>query len=327
MSAKIFEKWITDDEDAGIKNTAKLFKTTDPNLLSFIDEYLDKDTVSKINLEISNIDKIDSNEMIELFKIFRKDMQNEEMLTSQQKSSKTEHDSIFNFLRQLSKDVIFHIVKDEPTSIAALVLAQLSPDTAHSILKELSVEKQRELPLEIGRLKKIPLSSYRDIANKLSRKAMDLKKMNYVNTDGVEVLINILEHSSPEIEKDILSNITRQDLGLAEEIKKTYVTFDELVHLPDKVLSDIIKSFDRDVITHALVSAEPAVKEKILKNLPGRIRDIATDKVQTFEETGELDFDTIQGSRRLITKKIRESVKSGKIDLSSIATLNTAVTH
>ena len=311
-SSEIFKNWINTEGDNGIYQIASFLKATDPKLLELLSEYFTNDVVSKIEFAMNQIVSMDTESVIEIFKKFREEFQKGQVLKSNKYSSTTD---LFHFLRQLEPHQIFHIIKDEPPGIIAIVLAQLNPELANNVLLELPENKRNEIIIEMGKIKKIPVTAYREIAERLTKKALQVEKIKYVTTDGVEALIKLLEESSPEVEEQILASITAQDVNLANEIRKMYVTFSELPVLPDKVLAEILRGVDREIITKALIDAEPAVKQKIIANLPPRLRIIVEDTVKTLEEEGGVPLEEIHSARKTITRRIRELIRTGKLDI------------
>lgn len=320
LSSDVFKKWIEANKDDGMKQIAGFLRATDPQLIGLVAEHVGKDVASQVSYDMAQTSEGGKEDLIEMFKKFREEFQKEQWLNAQKAVQQTgdASGSMFQFLKQLPAEIVYHILKEEPVSIIAIALAQVPADTAHLILNELPQDKQMQIPVEIAKIKKIPLSVYKEIADKLAKKAMDVDKIRYVATDGIEALINILEQSSPEMEHDILSRLSGQDILLAEEVRKVYITFDELVRLPDKVLADVVRGFDRDVITRALLNASPELKEKIITNLPARIKIIVTDSVKTLEESGEVPDNDVLAARRTLVQKIRELAKTGKLDLKKI---------
>lgn len=311
FSAEIFKNWINTEGDNGIYQIASFLKATDPRLIEMLSEYFSSDVVSKIEFAMNQIVSMDTEGVIEIFKRFREEFQKEQTLRNVRGSST----DLFHFLRQLEPHQVFHIIKDEPPGIIAIVLAQLNPELANSVLLELPENRRNEIILEMGKIKKIPISAYREIADRLTRKALQVEKIKYVSTDGVEALIKLLEESSPEVEEQILSTIAAQDVNLAKEIRKVYITFSELTNLPDKLLSEILRGVDRDIIAKALIGADPDVRQKIISNLPPRLKIIIPDIVKTLEEEGGVSIEEIFSARKTITRKIRELVRTGKLDL------------
>lgn len=320
LGSEIFKRWVEIDKDTGIYQVAGFLKATDSRLIDLLSGYLGQDITSKVEFAMNQLTQIDKEGLIETFKKFREEFQKEQSLKAERIIKTGEEEDLFQFLKQLTPDQIFHIVKDEPPSIIAIALAQVPPEIVNAILKDLPPEKQLKIPVEMGKLKKIPISAYHDIADKLTKKALQIEKIKYVTTDGIEALVNILEQSPPEKEQEILASVAEHDLLLAEELRTVYITFDEISRLPDKFLSEILRGFDRDTIMKSLIDTKPELRNKILNNLPPRIKVIVNDGLKTLEDTAEIPLEEIQKARRTITRKIRDLARSGKIDLKKVLT-------
>jgi flagellar motor switch protein FliG len=314
IAADVFKKWVSNEQDNGIYQIAAFLKATDPRLIDVLAEHLGKEISSKVDFALNQVTSVDKEAIVETLKKFREEFQ--QMQSADSKRANQE--DIFDFLKQLTPEQIFHVIKDEPAGIMAIALAQIPPEMANQVFKELPVEHQAKIPVEIGKLKKIPVSAYRDIADKLSKKALDVKKIKYITTDGVDALGNILGESTPEKEQEMLASITLHDIKLADELRKVYITFEELTKLPDKTMSEILRSFEREEIAKSLIDAPEDIKEKFLNNLPQRMKIMIADEVKSFEESAETPIDEVHKARRIITQKIREMAKSGLIDLKKI---------
>ena len=316
LSVEIFGKWIETGKDDGTYQVAAFLKATDSGLLNILKDHFGKETASQIEFAISQMSSIDKEGVIETFKRFREEFQREQQMKSVTGGNTTEVNDLFQFLRQLEPQQLYHIVKDEQPGIIAIVLAQLNPESANIVLQELPADVQSKIPVEMGKLRRIPVSAYKEIAVKLSKKAMDVDSIKFVTTDGVNALIRMLEQSTPEIEQQIIDRVTEQDLALAQEIRKYYITFDEITRIPDKVLAEVLRAVDRDNIIKALVNSKDLIKNKIINNLAPRTKIIVTDAIKSNEE--EIPAESIYESRHLITQKIRDLAKAGKLDLQKL---------
>jgi flagellar motor switch protein FliG len=315
LASDVFKKWAETEQDNGIYQITGFLKATDPSLIDILQEHLGSEVSSKVKFAMNQMASVDKESIIETLKRFREEFQKEQSVQSQKASGQ---EDMFEFLKNMSAEQIYHVVKDEPVGIMAIALAQVSPEKANAVFKELPIEHQSKIPVEIGKLKKIPATSYKDIADKLSKKAIEVERIRYVSTDGVDALGNILEQCPPEKEQEMLASIALHDIKLAEELRKVYITFDEISKIADKTLSEILRSFEREVITRALIDTTEELKEKFLNNLPQRMKLMITDEVKAFEESGEVPIDEVQKARRVITQKIREMAKSGLVDLKKI---------
>jgi flagellar motor switch protein FliG len=314
FSSEVFKQWVEADKDEGIYKTAAFFKATDSNLTELVAEYLGTELRAKIEFAMSQMVSFDQEGVVETFKKFREDFQKLQYLKSIQASSGGMNDQkdFFQFLKQLDSNQIFHVIKDEEIGIMAIVLAQMPPEVANAVIQELPEDKKNKIPVEMGKLKKVPLAVYRDVANRLAKKAVEAQQIKYIMTDGVEALLKMLEEAPPEQEKQLINNIREQDIALANALKKFYLPFEELTILPDKFLSDIVRSFDREVIIKALIGASQEVQDKVINNLGPRVRIIVSDALKTAED---IPLDEVYHSRHEITRKISDMARTGKIDL------------
>ncbi len=314
LSSKIFKRWTDTNNDEDIYKLAAFLKATDPKLTEFLSEYLGKELTAKVEFAMNQIQTIEKDSLTEVFKKFREEFQNEQSTMMINGKGSGDEGDIFHFLRQLNPHQIFQLVKEESIGIVAVVLAQVPPNVATEVINNLPQEYQAKIPVEIAKLKRIPISAYRDIAKKLSKKAMELEKIRFVATDGINALVEMLEQSSPELEEQLLASVAEHDIALAEELRKVYVSFDELPFMPDRLMADVLRDINREDIVKALVNAKEAVLAKILNNLPPRTKIMVTDKLDTFQE--DTPKDEITKARNIIAQRFRDMAKSGKIDLT-----------
>ncbi|MFC2061686.1 FliG C-terminal domain-containing protein [Elusimicrobiota bacterium] len=318
LSGAIFKKWTEANNDEDIYKLAAFFRATDPKLIEFLSEYLGKELTAKVEFAMNQIQSMDKDSLSEIFKKFREEFQNEQSAIIMKKKAEGESGDMFNFLKQLSAHQMFQLVKDEPIGIIAVVLAQVPPEQANEVISNLPQENKLRLPVEIGKLKRIPIASYGDIAKKLSKKAIELDKIKYVKTDGINTLVEMLDQSPPELEEEILASVAVQDISLAEELRKIYITFDELPKLPDRVCSGILRNINRDDIVKALVNAKEEVKEKILNNLPPRTKVMVSDALESDQT--QIPIEEISRARHSITRIFRDMAKNREIDLEKLVT-------
>ncbi|OQA92605.1 MAG: Flagellar motor switch protein FliG [Elusimicrobia bacterium ADurb.Bin231] len=316
LSSEIFRQWIETDKDDGIYQTAAFFKATDPHLTELVAEYLGTELRAKIDFAMNQMVSFDRDGISETFKRFREDFQKQQYLRSVQgNGNQPDQKDMFQFMKQLDAHQIYHVVKDEEVGIIAVVLAQVAADIANAVIKELPQEKQDRIPIEMGKLKKIPFAVYRDISNRLAKKAVEAGQIKYVTTDGVEALLKMLEGASPEQEKQILDNIREQDIALANEVRKFYLPFEELTRLPDKYLADVVRSLDREIVIKALINSSKEIQEKIINNLGPRVRVIVSDAIENAED---IPLEQVASARKEITRKISGLAKTGKLDLAKL---------
>lgn len=309
ICSKISKKWITEG-DEGLNRISIFYKTVDSELLNLLEEYFERDVIEKINSKIPEVEIPEPEKLLEIWNQFRKEYT--DILKSEKVKAEVD---IFQFLHQLQPHQILHIIKDEPPGVVAIVIGQLDPDIAINVFKELPLELQKKIPFELGKLKKIPVGAFKDIAERLSRKAYDAAQIKFVTTDGVEALVGLLERMDPESEKEVLSTINEQDITLGEEIRKVYLTFADILKVPDKVLTEVVRPMERESVAKALIGADEQIQNKILKCLPERIQIIVKDLIESLIDTPR---EEVEKSRLIIIREIRTMAREGKINLKKI---------
>lgn len=309
ICSKISNKWIEEGDD-GINRIAMFYKSLDQEIFKFLEDSVDRKAMQKINSKISEIESPDNEKVLEIWDTFRTEYNN----ISKEERVREELD-IFNFLNHLQSHQVLHMVKDEPPGVISVILAQLEPDIRISVFKELPKELQYKTMVELGRLKKIPIGALKDIASRLSHKAYEAAQIKFVATDGIDAIVGLLERMDTETEKEMLSIINEQDMTIGEEINKIYLTFSDIIKIPDKILVEITRPMDKEILAKALIDSEIEIQNKILKCLNERMQIMVKDLMESLVS---IPGEEVRRSRLIIIREIRNLAREGKINLKKI---------
>ncbi len=119
---------------------------------------------------------------------------------------------------------------------------------------------------------------------------------------GISSLIQMLSQLDRKTEKHLLATLKQQDPKLAEELKKQYFCFEDLIELDDAVLKKALNEVHRTTLTLALKGTDDMVKRKILQNLSQRAaRNIEED----MELMGPKPVQLVEEAQREVTKVLR----------------------
>ena len=314
VSTKVLKNWMDTEKEDGLNRAAMLIKTTDPRMVDTLSDELGPDLTAQLTYAVSQLGDIEKDALDSIYKKFKDDYAKELQNEIREHGVSKEKD-IFIFLRKLEPHQVLNILQDEPPGVIAVGLAQLTPEVSSQILKELPEDKRYKVPLEMGKLKKVPATAYYDIADKLSRKALGVANIRYVSTDGIESLVNILENLDLETEQQVLSKIKQQDLTLANEIRKIYVSLPDVINLSNRFLSEILRIINQETIIKVVVGVSPELKDKIMNNLPGRVKTIVQDSIDQYKD---ITPEEIAKAQHEFLAEIRSQTKAGKINLVRI---------
>lgn len=299
---QIVKSWIAREPDRGMRDAAALIASLDPRLLGVLAPELGRDSASKLEVHLSAGEPLPPEELLNVYKEFKREYGN----LAGAGAEGDQYKDLFGFLRQMNEQQIMHILRDESLGIAGLVLAQLPGDVAGGILQKADPDNRGKLLIAMGNIDHIPLNVYKEIADRLSLKALEVGNMRYVAADGVDSILELIDSLPLNLQFQYIHSISEMDLGLGEKLRNRYVTLPELVGLPDRFLSNVLQGLDQDTLVLALAHVDDAVKGKIISLLPERMQMMVASGMEAAADKAPKDSEAAQ--RRLL-RKIRDEIR------------------
>lgn len=299
---QILKSWIAREPDRGMRDAAALVASLDARLSGVLAPELGKELAAKLEVHLSAGEPLPPEELLNVYKEFKREYGN--LATSG--SEGDQYKDLFGFLRQMNEQQIMHILRDESLGIAGLVLAQLPGDMAGGILQKADPENRGKLLIAMGNIDHIPLSVYKEIADRLSLKALEVGNMRYVAADGVDSILELIDSLPLNLQFQYIHSISEMDLGLGEKLRNRYVTLPELVGLPDRFLSNVLQGLDQDTLILAIAHVDDAVRGKILSLLPERMQMMVASGLEAASDRAPKDSEAAQ--RRLL-RRIRDEIR------------------
>lgn len=287
--AQIFESWIEASGADGIHKSVLALESLDYRLVRMFKNNMDPEMLSKLELALQTFTGAEEGDKTSALQEFRKDFIH---------VSGTGHDrqsDLFYFLEQMTTHQLKHLIADEAAGIKAVALAQVKPGVAAQILQELDESERAQVLVNMGQIQNVTVRAYKEIADRLSAKALTLTDMRFVASDGVESVLNLVMGLPIQSQSQYIQSIAEQDLELAQRLRLQYVTFDELLSVEAKQLSGILDSVDREVLALSLMRAEPDFVTQILALFPERSRMML---LSTMENQVDKTLDEVETARR-----------------------------
>ena len=223
-------------------------------------------------------------------------------------ASKTAQQNPFAFLERLSEPQIYLLMKDEPAGIIAIILSQLNPTVASSMLRNLPSMQQGEVALELAKLRRLSSDTYVSVAKELATKASTIPIINNVQLLGTDLLLDIMDNMDETAESTITEFIKVMNLDLFKELSSQRVGFTELSKLDDKMLRQLVKDISGEEMSIALKNAPDDLRDRFLSVLPTKSKQILMDRIENLQDVSP---DDEQKVRRRITKMVRTYIRSG----------------
>ena len=296
---------------SGLDKAGLLFQTLGESLALTLFNDLSESDLLKIRIrskELRNIPISIKKEVIEEFYF--------KLLSSQNKNIQTDaSDDLFDFLKQLNSEQLFYLLVNESSRVIALGIAQVSDAQKRDFFAKLEDPIQKnEIIMEIGNLDNIPLEAVVTIANDLKQKIAFLPAPKQFSRGGGESMAKILSQMDPDEAQQYLDQIQVDDIELYEAIKQYYLTFDDLLNMPEHLMKDFWMSpdIDPDSLAKALRSYDEEVIKTVTDFLPKR-------KQAMFEPIDQpISKKEIRTARSSLLDVARKMVDEGQFTMDDI---------
>jgi flagellar motor switch protein FliG len=180
----------------------------------------------------------------------------------------------FSFLMDLEFDQLLLLLKDESPAVLAMILPHLDPALAARVVSSLPRDSQIFVARRIASLDKIDPEVLRRSEEVLREKIRLQGTIVTQEVDGKSALANILSHMEIGREEDLMDSLERQDLTLAEEIRKRLFGLDVVLRIRDVELQAVLRDYEDRELVMLLKGVAPEVKEKILASVSSRRREL-----------------------------------------------------
>ena len=228
------------------------------------------------------------------------------------KSSEDDGRKPSSFLIKLSDEQIAYLLLGEPPKIAAIVMAQLEPERQMNLYDRLDSEQRLDALMELGSGENMNLDVIASVAGELKEKSRYMPKGSEFERGSGEKLAGLLSRMNLAQADLFLEKLSQEDPELHKEVKRYYLTFDDIFQLPDGPLRDVLNAVELDDIAMALKGMDESIVEQALNVLSKK-------KQAMFEPVKEaVSKREVMDARRNIMAAVRKLQESGEINISEI---------
>lgn len=301
QSGQILKTWIAKDAAKGAKLAGTLLAGLDPNLLDMVRDTLGDDVSRSVQTIATGEEKATPEEFAAASQAFLRDFRKATLRQGDSRES-----DLFGFLEQLNEAQIAHVLKGESAGVAGFALAQISADKASSLLQKLDAGTRAKLLVGMGNVTQIPRDVYKEMADRLSLKALEVANMKFVAADGVDTILKLIDTLPLDEQFAYIHSISEVDINLARRLRERTITFSELANLPDRFLAPRLQTLDPETLTLALLRADTTLRTKLLSLLPERQQQMMQSNMEARRQVDRAELDA--AARRLL-KAVRDEIR------------------
>ncbi len=216
----------------------------------------------------------------------------------------------FSLLKDIDPKQLTNFLQNEHPQTISLILTQLSPSHAASVLSELTPELQAEVALRVATMEKIAPEILKEIEQTLTGHFDPSASAGMSASGGAKAIAEILNLTDTTAEKNILQSLEAEDPDLAAEVKNMMFVFDDITLLDDRSVQRLLKEVETKDLAIALKAASDDVKNKIFANVSERVAIMIREEMEFMGPTRLSDVEAAQGR---IVETVRRLEEEGQI--------------
>lgn len=225
--------------------------------------------------------------------------------------------SPFSFLEKLNDSQVLYLIKDEDTRIKALVMSQLPAERAADIIQRMKEKDQAAVAYELGQFDTLPVSAFRDVADRLAQASLSVPTFENISADGLSVLIRMLDNMNSAEETRLLKTLKNEKPETYYRLRQVYFTFADMARSPERVLANELRDIDRMVLAAALCHTSTEFKRHVLAALPVKLRAAVIAELKSIE--AEIAQEAVESGRKQVVQKMRDVLKAGRFSMEELA--------
>ena len=215
-------------------------------------------------------------------------------------------------IKWLDPKTIASFTRGEHPQTIAIILAHLESQQATAVLGELPEILRSEVALRIATLERIPTGVLKDLGEVLQKELQATGTVETVRKStigGVEVVAEMLNQMDQSMEHGILSKIEETHPDLAEQIRQLMFVFEDLIHVDDRGMQQIMKEVSTDNLVPALKTASEGLREKIFRNMSERAAMMLKEDLEALGPVRLADVEKAQQAIVRVAKKLEDEGK------------------
>ena len=202
---------------------------------------------------------------------------------------------------QLSK----FILGEHPQTIA-LILAHLNPANAAQLITLLPDELRADVLTRMASLDDISPDVVRRISTVIEQRLKTLGGPSREQHGGIRAVAELFNRLERTVSGPVLEAIESQRPELAVSIRNLMFVFDDLVHVDDTGMREIVQRADKKALTIALKGASEEIRGRFFSNMSKRAADMLREEMEVLGAVRLRDVEKAQQDIVSIARKLEE---------------------
>ncbi|MCL4684007.1 hypothetical protein KJ059_04550 [Myxococcota bacterium] len=210
---------------------------------------------------------------------------------------------------------IAHRIDAEDIQTIALILSQLPAPRGAAVMAALSETTRAPVIRRLASLEPVAAEVLEDVAKGLEE--LFSERLRTATTGrGVSAAAEVLAQMRKADGDALLESLRVRDERIAEEIRRSMLTFDHLAQIDDRGFKKLLQNIPVEDLVIALKAASETIRDKVLSNLSNRARQSLLEEQEMMPPRR---LSEVEAKQREIVDLARSLADQGEISLGDDA--------
>jgi len=218
----------------------------------------------------------------------------------------TESTMVFSVLDKADPQHLSKFILSEHPQTIALILAHLKPAQAAQLVNLLPEQLRVNVLTRMASLDEIPLDVIVRISSVIEERLKVLGGSTHESYGGVRAVAELLNRLDRGLSQGVLGSIEGGQPDLAMAIRNLMFVFEDLLHVEDQSIREIVQRADKRILTMALKGSSEEIRAKFLKNMSARAAEMIKEEMEVLGAVRMKDVEKAQHDVVAIARKLEE---------------------
>jgi flagellar motor switch protein FliG len=240
-------------------------------------------------------------------KLLVKTLGNDNARRAIEKLTKTFQASVgFNSLGRADPQQLSKFILNEQQQTIALILAHLDASNAARLVSLLPETLRADVLTRMASLDDISPEVITRISAVIDQRLKSLGSSNHESYGGTRAVAELLNHLDRSVSQPVLEAIEGEAPELAVSIRNLMFVFDDLLHVEDNALREIIQRVDRKTLVVALKGSSEEIRNRFLSNTSKRAADMLREEMDVLGAIRLREVEKAQHEVVAVARKLEE---------------------
>lgn len=212
----------------------------------------------------------------------------------------------FASLERVNPEQLSKFFLGEHPQTTALILAHLKPDSAAQLLEQLPDEMRTEVLLRMANLGEIPPDIVAKVSAVIEHKLRGLGGPSREHRGGVRAVAELFNCLDRQLSRPTLEKLEAAAPDTATAVRNLMFVFEDIVHIEDTGIREIVTRADKKSLTVALKGASEAIRQRFYSNMSKRAVDLMKEEMEMLGAVRLRDVEKAQHEIVAIARKLEE---------------------